>query len=70
MSVRSLPIVRLDDSIMNFAVLGFRIRAVVIVLLLMILDIGPIPLTAMICLYVIIARPRWFRDFVNTIYGE
>ena len=45
-------------------------KCALILLFLMLVDIGPIPVTAMICLYVLVVRPRWFRDFVGLIYGE
>jgi hypothetical protein len=37
---------------------------------LMLLDIGPIPITAGIGLYIVIFRPRWFADLVDALYGK
>lgn len=37
-------------------------------ILLMLIDIGPIPVTAMLALYVILFRPRWFKKLVDDIY--
>ncbi|WP_268745417.1 hypothetical protein [Methylomarinum vadi] len=40
----------------------------IIFLVLMLIDIGPVPLTAMIALYVVLFRPRWFKNMIDDIY--
>lgn len=37
-------------------------------ILLMLIDIGPIPVTAMAALYVILFRPHWFKKLIDDIY--
>jgi hypothetical protein len=40
------------------------------VVLLAVFDtVIPIPLTALIFIYVILNRPQWFRDWIKEIYG-
>nr|WP_228779303.1 hypothetical protein [Methylobacter sp. BlB1] len=49
--------------------LATRIKCVFTLLLLMILDIGPVPITATIGLFIVLFRPRWFKNLVDTIYS-
>jgi hypothetical protein len=46
-----------------------RIKCVFILLLLMILDIGPIPITAGMGLFIVLFRPVWFKSLIDTIYS-
>ncbi|WAK04085.1 hypothetical protein [Methylobacter sp. YRD-M1] len=46
-----------------------RIKCVFTLLLLMILDIGPIPITAAMGLFIVLFRPLWFKNLVDTIYS-
>lgn len=41
-------------------------------LLLVIVDTAAfaVPLAALLLAYVLLARPRWFRDWVEQLYGE
>jgi hypothetical protein len=41
-------------------------------LLLVIVDTAAfaVPLAALLLAYVLLARPRWFRDWVERLYGE
>jgi hypothetical protein len=45
-----------------------RLLCVVILLLLTLLEIGPLPITPLILLSVVLFRPRWFYDVVQKIY--
>lgn len=45
-----------------------RIKALVWLLLLLLLDVAPVPVTGTIGLYVVIARPKWFKALVEKIY--
>jgi len=47
-----------------------RAKCLIALIGLMILDIFPLPVVGMIGLYVIVKRPRWFRDMVNRLYDE
>ncbi|WP_446811957.1 hypothetical protein ACH50O_10465 [Methylomonas sp. 2BW1-5-20] len=46
----------------------FKCAALFIVLILF--SIGPVPITSSIGLYVVIFRPRWFKDLVEKIYTD
>lgn len=46
-----------------------RIKCVFTLLLLMILDISPIPITASIALLIVMFRPRWFKVVVDRMYS-
>ncbi len=48
--------------------LFYQIKYAVFLLLFMLLDIGPVPITAMTGLYVVLFRPDWFRKMVDNIY--
>lgn len=45
-----------------------RIKYSIIFMLLMLVDIGPVPVTAIIGLYIIAFRPRWFKNMIDEIY--
>jgi hypothetical protein len=46
-----------------------RIKCFIVLLLLMIVDILPIPILGLICMSILLARPRWFKDLVDDIYA-
>lgn len=45
-----------------------RIKYSIVFIALMLIDIGPIPVTALLGLYVIIFRPRWFKNIIDKLY--
>lgn len=45
-----------------------RVKTALALLLLLMLDIAPIPVTGMVGLYIVLARPMWFMDLVRKIY--
>lgn len=47
-----------------------RILIIVAMLLLTIIEIGPVPITALGGLYVAIFRPRWFIDLMDNLYDR
>ncbi|HYE37674.1 hypothetical protein [Methylocaldum sp.] len=47
-----------------------RAKCLITLIALMTLDILPLPVVGSIGLYVVIKRPRWFRDLVNRLYDE
>ena len=49
--------------------LGSRCLTFLSLLLLLILDIAPIPVTGAIAIYVVLTRPEWFRRLVFDVYG-
>lgn len=46
-----------------------RFKWFVIILLLTIVEIGPIPLMGLTLLYILAFRPRWFKDLIDRIYS-
>lgn len=53
---------------MNHAALFTRIKWFIALLLLMVVDILPIPILGLICLYILLFRPRWFKNGIDEIY--
>lgn len=47
-----------------------RVKWIFIVLFIMLLDILPLPVMGLICLYLLLARPRWFKILINEIYDN
>lgn len=47
-----------------------RIKIILAMLLLTIIEIGPFPITALIGLYVALFRPRWFINLVDDLYNR
>ncbi len=45
-----------------------RFFTFLVLLLLTILEIGPIPISGLLLLYVVIFRPRWFYTLILKIY--
>ena len=47
-----------------------RIKCAIVFIVLMIFSIGPVPITSMIGLFVVIFRPNWFKKLVDNIYAD
>jgi hypothetical protein len=47
-----------------------RLKCTLCLLLLLVLDIAPVPVTGFIGLYVIALRPSWFKQLVERIYWD
>ena len=47
-----------------------RIKCAIVFIIFMIFSIGPIPITSMIGLFVVIFRPTWFKKLVDNIYAD
>jgi hypothetical protein len=47
-----------------------RFKLFLIMLFLMILDIGPVPITASIGIYIVLFRPHWFIKLADKLYGR
>jgi hypothetical protein len=54
---------------MNHVAFFARIKCFFVLLLLMIADILPIPILGLICMFILLARPSWFKKLVDDIYG-
>ncbi|MDD5036948.1 MAG: hypothetical protein PHE55_19655 [Methylococcaceae bacterium] len=51
-----------------FGTAGIRLKCFLCLLVLLVLDIAPVPVTGSIGLYVVITRPHWFKALVEKIY--
>ncbi|MCQ8105570.1 hypothetical protein NP590_15775 [Methylomonas sp. SURF-2] len=49
--------------------LFWRLKWLCLLLLMMVLDISPIPFSGAACVYIFLARPRWFKRFVERLYS-
>lgn len=45
-----------------------RVITVFVLIILAIIGMGPIPTTSLICIYVTLFRPKWFKNLVDKIY--
>jgi len=50
--------------------MAVRIKCAIVLIILTLLGLGPMPVTSVIGLYVVFARPRWFKELVLAIYAE
>jgi|APLak6261659120_1056016.scaffolds.fasta_scaffold53512_1 MFS superfamily sulfate permease-like transporter len=54
---------------MNHAAFFPRLKCFFALLLLMIADTLPIPILGLICMFILLFRPPWFKELVDNIYG-
>ena len=47
-----------------------RIKYLIVLILLMVLDTLPVPILGFIAMHVVISRPIWFREVVRKLYEE
>jgi hypothetical protein len=47
-----------------------RFFCLLVLLLITVLEIGPIPITGLILIWVVLFRPAWFYDLVQKIYHK
>jgi hypothetical protein len=45
-------------------------KCILVLILLTLLGLGPLPITSVVGLYIVVARPRWFWEVVRKIYEE
>jgi len=46
-------------------------RVILYLIMFAVIDtVIPVPITALILIYVVLERPPWFRDLVSEIYGH
>jgi hypothetical protein len=53
---------------MNAHNLAVRIKCILSLLVLMVIDIIPIPVIASIGIFIVLFRPRWFIELVEALY--
>ena len=54
---------------MNHVAFLPRLKCFFALLLLMIADILPIPIIGLICMFILLFRPPWFKNLVDAIYA-
>ncbi|WP_200875019.1 hypothetical protein [Methylomarinum vadi] len=54
---------------MNSNSLKARTITALVICLFMVLGVGPIPLTSTFGLFIVMFRPRWFKQLVSHIYS-
>ncbi|MGR9088235.1 MAG: hypothetical protein ACU841_14345 [Gammaproteobacteria bacterium] len=54
---------------MNQNALLTRIKWFFALLLLILADILPVPILGVICMYILVFRPCWFKKGIDEIYG-
>lgn len=47
-----------------------RILCIIALTILSIVEVGPVPVTPILLLYVVLFRPAWFYDMVAGIYDK
>jgi len=47
----------------------WRIKWFLVLLTMMIIDIGPVPFSASVLMYIFLFRPLWFKRFIEHLYG-
>ena len=47
-----------------------RILCLLILIFIAILEIGPVPISGLLLMWVVLFRPQWFYDLVQKIYGK
>jgi hypothetical protein len=50
--------------------MGLRIKLLIVLVLLTVLGIGPMPVTSVIGIYVVLFRPAWFKRMVLRLYED
>jgi hypothetical protein len=47
-----------------------RLLCIVVLVILSVFEIGPIPITPIFLIYIVLSRPAWFYELVLKIYGK
>ena len=47
-----------------------RLECMLTLLILMLIDIGPVPITATGALLILFFRPQWFKNLIDHIYAS
>ena len=50
--------------------LSARIKCAFVLIILTVIGLGPFPVTSTIGLFIVIFRPKWFKNHVDNIYAE
>jgi hypothetical protein len=55
---------------MNTNPLITRLKCAVVLIIFTLLGLGPVPITSLMGLIVVIFRPQWFKKLVNRVYED
>lgn len=47
-----------------------RVLCLFILMVITVLEIGPVPISGILLIWVVLFRPGWFYDLVQKIYGK
>lgn len=47
-----------------------RILSFLVLALISIIEVGPVPITPVLLIYVVLFRPIWFYEWVLKVYGK
>jgi hypothetical protein len=50
--------------------MSLRIKLLIVLILLTVMGLGPMPVTSVIGIYVVLFRPAWFKRMVMKLYDE
>ena len=45
-----------------------KLECLLIIIILIMIDIGPVPVTASGLLFILFKRPKWFKELIDHIY--
>ncbi|MEQ1638673.1 MAG: hypothetical protein ABL903_18585 [Methylococcales bacterium] len=55
---------------MNSSPLSTRIKCALVLIAFTVLGLGPIPITSVLGLVIVLFRPKWFKNLVERIYTD
>lgn len=47
-----------------------RILSFLVLVVISIIEVGPVPITPILLIYIVLFRPLWFYEWVVKIYGK
>jgi hypothetical protein len=50
--------------------MSLRIKLLIVLIVLTVMGLGPMPVTSVIGIYVVLFRPLWFKRMVMKLYDE
>ena len=50
--------------------MSLRIKLLIVLILLTVMGLGPMPVTSVVGIYVVLFRPAWFKRMVLKLYEE
>jgi len=50
--------------------MSLRIKLLIVLVLLTVIGIGPMPVTSVVGIYIVLFRPVWFKRMVLNLYDE